>query len=152
MNVIHNYHGDIRVGREYTAVKCVGNFIRKRKKQRIVTDIYVDGGTRGSRICLVDTSEHKTIIKTRGGDLTNNELEYLAVLYALDYINNRHKKDNVTIYSDSKLIVNQINGEWRITTERLQPLYDKCIKRMTDKIKIKWIGRDSNLAGIILED
>jgi hypothetical protein len=48
--------------------------------------------------------------------------------------------------------VNQINGEWRITTDRLQPLYDKCMKRMTDKIKIKWIGRDSNLAGIILED
>ena len=121
-----------------------------------MTDIYVDGGTRGSRICLVDTSEHKTIVKNRdpafGEKLTNNELEYLAVLYALDYINNRHKKDNVTIYSDSKLIVNQINGEWRITTERLQPLYDKCMKRMTDKIKIKWIRRDFNLAGIILED
>ena len=152
MNVIHNYLGDIRVGREYTVVKCVGNFIRKRRKQRLVADIYIDGGTRGSRICLVDITDHKTIIKTRGGEPTNNELEYLAVLYALDYINNRHKKDNITIYSDSKLIVNQINGEWRITTERLQPLYDKCIKRMTNKIKIKWIGRDSNLAGIILED
>jgi len=150
--VDQHYHGDIRVGREYTAARCVGNFIRKRRKQRTVTDIYVDGGTRGSRICLVDTSAHKTIIKTRGGDLTNNELEYLAVLYALDYINNRHKKDNITIYSDSKLIVNQINGEWRITTDRLQPLYDKCMKRMTSKIKIKWVGRDSNLAGIILED
>jgi len=152
LNVKHSYLGDIRVGREYIAVKCVGNFIRKRRKQKLVTDIYVDGGTRGSRICLVDKSKDFTIIKTRGGDLTNNELEYLAVLYALDYINNRHKKDNVTIYSDSKLIVNQINGEWRITTERLQPLYDKCMKRMTDKIKIKWIRRDFNLAGIILED
>ena len=147
-----HYHGDIRVGREFTAARCVGNFIRKRRKQKLVADIYIDGGTRGSRICLVDTSVHKTIIKTRGGDLTNNELEYLAVLYALDYINNRHKKDNVTIYSDSKLIVNQINGEWRITTTNLQPLYEKCIKRMTDKIKIKWVRRDSNLAGIILED
>jgi len=152
LNVKHSYLGDIRVGREYTVAKCVGNFIRKRRKQKLVTDIYVDGGTRGSRICLVDKSKDFTIIKTRGGDLTNNELEYLAVLYALDYINNRHKKDNVTIYSDSKLIVNQINGEWRITTERLQPLYDKCMKRMTDKIKIKWIRRDFNLAGIILED
>ena len=148
----HNYLGDIKADREYTVAKCVGNFIRKRRKQKLVTDIYVDGGTRGSRICLVDKSKDFTIIKTRGGDLTNNELEYLAVLYALDYINNRHKKDNITIYSDSKLIVNQINGEWRITTERLQPLYDKCMKRMTDKIKIKWISRDFNLAGIILED
>ena len=152
MNVKHSYLGDIKADREYTVAKCVGNFIRKRRKQKLVTDIYVDGGTRGSRICLVDKSKDFTIIKTRGGDLTNNELEYLAVLYALDYINNRHKKDNITIYSDSKLIVNQINGEWRITTERLQPLYDKCMKRMTDKIKIKWIRRDFNLAGIILED
>ena len=117
-----------------------------------MADIYIDGGTRGSRICLVDTSVHKTIIKTRGGDPTNNEMEYLALLYALDYVNNRHKKDYITIYSDSKLMVNQINGDWQVTTDHLQPLYDKCIKRMTDKIKIKWVRRDSNLAGIILED
>ena len=156
MNVKHSYLGDIRVGREYTVAKCVGNFIRKRRKQRLVADIYIDGGTRGSRICLVDTTEHKTIIKNRdpafGEKLTNNELEYLALLYALDYINNRHKKNNVTIHSDSKLVVNQINGDWEIKTEHLIPLYDKCIKRMTDKIKIKWVRRDSNLAGIILED
>jgi len=150
--VDQHYRGDIRVGREFTAARCVGNFIRKRRKQKLVADIYIDGGTRGSRICLVDTSVHKTIIKTRGGDPTNNEMEYLALLYALDYVNNRHKKDNITIYSDSKLMVNQINGDWQVTTDHLQPLYDKCIKRMTDKIKIKWVRRDSNLAGIILED
>ena len=147
-----HYRGDIRVDREFTVVRCVGNFIRKRRKQKLVADIYVDGGTRGSRICLVDTTDHKTIIKTRGGDPTNNEMEYLALLYALDYVNNRHKKDNITIYSDSKLMVNQINGDWQVTTDHLQPLYDKCIKKMTDKIKIKWVRRDSNLAGIILED
>ena len=147
-----HYRGDIRVDREFTVVRCVGNFIRKRRKQKLVADIYVDGGTRGSRICLVDKSEKKTIVKTRGGDPTNNEMEYLALLYALDYVNNRHKKDNITIYSDSKLMVNQINGDWQVTTDHLQPLYDKCIKRMTDKIKIKWVRRDSNLAGIILED
>ena len=147
-----HYRGDIRVGREFIAVRCVGNFIRKRRKQKLVADIYIDGGTRGSRICLVDKSEKKTIVKTRGGDPTNNEMEYLALLFALDYINNRHKKDNVIIYSDSKLMVNQINGDWQVTTDHLQPLYDKCIKKMTDKIKIKWVRRDSNLAGIILED
>ena len=147
-----HYRGDIRVDREFIVVRCVGNFIRKRRKQKLVADIYIDGGTRGSRICLVDKSEKKTIVKTRGGDPTNNEMEYLALLYALDYVNNRHKKDNITIYSDSKLMVNQINGDWQVTTDHLQPLYDKCIKRMTDKIKIKWVRRDSNLAGIILED
>ena len=80
-----HYRGDIRVGREFIAVRCVGNFIRKRRKQKLVADIYVDGGTRGSRICLVDKSENKTIVKTRGGDPTNNEMEYLALLFALDF-------------------------------------------------------------------
>ena len=147
-----HYRGDIKADRGYIAVKCVENFIQKGRKQKIVTDIYVDGGTRGSRICLVDTSDHRTIIKSRGGEPTNNEMEYLALLYALDYVKNRHSNENVTIYSDSKLIVNQINGDWRITTAHLQPLYNKCIKRMTDNIKIKWVRRDVNLAGIILED
>ena len=51
--------------------------------------LYIDGGTRHNNICLVDGS--KTIVKTRNGidgDPTNNELEYLALLYALRYIQN----------------------------------------------------------------
>ena len=56
-----HYRGDIRVGREFTAARCVGNFIRKRRKQKLVADIYIDGGTRGSRICLVDKSEKKIV-------------------------------------------------------------------------------------------
>jgi len=113
--------------------------------------IYVDGGTRGSRICMVDKSDDKTIIKFRGGDPTNNELEYLALIYALEYIKNRHKNDNITIYSDSKLIVNQVNGDWRVSTVSLTDLHRKAVSKMTDKIKLVWISRDFNLAGHVLE-
>ena len=48
--------------------------------------IYVDGGTRGSRICMVDKTNDVTIVKTRGGNPTNNELEYLALLLSLIHI------------------------------------------------------------------
>ena len=113
--------------------------------------IYVDGGTRGSRICLVDKNSNMTKIKTRGGAPTNNELEYLALEYALQYIYNRYKNKDVTIYSDSLLIVNQINGKWRVTTEHLIPLYEKCNKKMTEKIKLVWVSRKKNLAGHRLE-
>ena len=116
-------------------------------------DIYIDGGTRGSRICLVDNDEeivHVRRTKT-GGVPTNNELEYLALEFALHYINNRYKGKKVVIYSDSKLIVNQINGKWRVTTETLKPLYEKCMRKMTNDIKIKWISRKFNLAGHVLE-
>ncbi len=113
--------------------------------------IYVDGGTKGSRICLVDNFKQKIITKFRGNKPTNNELEYLAVIYALEYINNNYKHKGVTIYTDSLLVTNQINGKWRVTTERLIPLYNKCIRKMTEKIKVVWVRRDSNLAGIYLE-
>ena len=113
--------------------------------------IYVDGGTVGTRICLVDKLKNKTIVKTRGVNPTNNELEYLALLYALEYIANNYKRRNITIYSDSMLIVNQINGKWRVTTPKLVPLYYKCIKLVTDKMKIKWISRDFNEAGWVLD-
>ncbi len=117
-------------------------------------NIFIDGGTRGSRICLVDGD--KTIVhvrKTSTGDTpTNNELEYLALEYALRYIDNKYRRKKIKIYSDSKLIVNQINGKWRVTTESLLPLYKKCKAKMTDNIKLIWISRNFNLAGHVLED
>ena len=114
--------------------------------------LYIDGGTRHNNICLVDGK--KIIVKVRNGITgkpTNNELEYLALLYALRYIQNNYKLRSIIIYSDSMLVVNQINGKWRVTTTTLVPLWEKCMKLMTDKIKIKWISRDFNLAGHILE-
>lgn len=113
--------------------------------------LYIDGGTVGSRICLVDKLKNKTLVKIRGVDPTNNELEYLALVYALQYITNNYKRRNITIYSDSLLVVNQINGKWRITTPTLLPIWNKCMKMVTDKIKIKWISRDFNEAGWVLD-
>ena len=113
--------------------------------------LYIDGGTRGSRICLVDKNTNETFVKKRGGKLTNNELEYLALEYALQYIANKYSDDYITIYSDSQLVVNQISGKWRITTEHLLPLWEKCNKKMTEKIKLVWVSRKQNLAGLVLE-
>ena len=102
--------------------------------------IYVDGGTRGSRICLVDGDIE--IIKYRKHPPTNNELEY---------VRDKYKGKNITIYSDSKLIVNQLTGKWRVTTESLKPLWEKCSSMMTKKIKIIWTPREFNRAGWILD-
>lgn len=112
-------------------------------------NIYVDGGTRHSNICLVDGE--KIIIKYRGKNPTNNELEYLALLYALEYVRDKYRCQDVIIYSDSQLIVNQMNGEWRVTTDNLIDLHNKCFRMLTSKIKIKWISRKFNLAGHVLE-
>lgn len=114
--------------------------------------IYVDGGTHKSRICVVDQSNNFEIVKTRKGNPTNNELEYLALLYALSYIHTAkiHARQ-IIILTDSKLMVNQMNDKWRITNEKLAKLNGKCKKIMLPNIKIKWISRKRNRAGFILD-
>ena len=111
--------------------------------------IYIDGGTRNSNICMVDGTH--IAVKYRGGNPTNNELEYLALMYALGYIRDKYKCAEVEICSDSMLVVKQMNGKWRVTTESLLPLYEKCQSMMTSRIKIKWVPRKFNLAGHVLE-
>jgi len=114
--------------------------------------IFIDGGTHKSRICLVDQKHGKEIVKQRSGNPTNNELEYLALLYALSYIQtNKIRARRITILSDSKLVVMQVNREWKVNNPRLDLLKTKCQKKMGSNIKIKWIGRNKNKAGIILD-
>jgi ribonuclease HI len=112
--------------------------------------IYCDGGTRGNAICLVH--DDTIIVKTRGGELTNNELEYLALIYTLEYIDTNNLK-NVKIYSDSRLIVRQVNGTYRVTTDNLIKLHRKTLQKMLRccGVQIRWVKRDKNKAGRHLE-
>jgi len=120
-------------------------------KKEVVIHVYVDGGTRGNQICLIDG--RRKILKTRRGKLTNNELEYLAVIYGLQYIINHYQNRVVHLYSDSKLIVQQVNGHWKVTTQSLFLLHLKA-DRLLEKsgVILKWTPRDFNLAGIYLEE
>jgi len=113
-------------------------------------NIYCDGGTRGGVICIVH--DDKIIVKKRGVKYTNNELEYLALIYAIEYIRT-NQLTNVTIYSDSKLIVNQVNGKWRVTTEALTKLHEKATTKLSKccSVQLCWIRRERNKAGIHLD-
>src|SRR2546428_4921921 len=58
------------------------------------------------------------------GDRTNNEAEYYALLKALELIaekttgKGRGNIGEALVRSDSKLVVNQVNGEWRGEEEK----------------------------------
>ena len=114
---------------------------------------YIDGGTHCYNICLYDPSHERYIIKYRKKEPTNNELEYLALLFCLEYIQGitYNKSEGITIYSDSQLVVNQINGEWSVKDEKLCELYEKCMKKMNKDIKLVWVPRAKNLAGVYLQ-
>jgi ribonuclease HI len=62
--------------------------------------LYVDGGTRGMVICLHDPQRDKTIVKRRPGASTNNDLEYLAIIYGIEYAKKYYPRDEIVIHSD----------------------------------------------------
>lgn len=96
--------------------------------------IYVDGGSRGNPGHAASgyvISEGKNIIKEDGeylGQTTNNVAEYTAVLLALKKIKALYGKEKIqemkfNFFSDSLLLVSQMNGVYKIEHEGLQKLF-----------------------------
>ena len=143
---------DIKEDKESTVEFYVERLIQPNILRKIVIKLYVDGGTRGMVICLHDPQRQKYIIKRRRGATTNNDLEYLAIIYGLEYANKYYPRDRVIILSDSKLAVSQINGDYKVNGDNLIALHKKVLRKINwRRICIKWIRRDVNLAGIHLE-
>jgi ribonuclease HI len=132
---------------------------------------YIDGGSQGNerrdrprsaRIAIaysessdrIDPSNIK-IYWGAVGDKTNNEAEYLALLKTLELITER-KSDGageLVIRSDSKLIVNQIKGEFRVKEPRLKDLNEKAkdaIQKL-GSVRLEWVPRRENYAGLWIE-
>ena len=54
--------------------------------------------------------------------------EYKAVIKALDCASG-HCRGDVIHYSDSALVVNQLNGDWRVKAKHLKPLIDEVFQK-----------------------
>ena len=59
-------------------------------------------------------------------DSTNNEAEYKALIAGLKYLL-EFKLLNPIIFSDSELIVKQVNGEYKVKNERMKILHSEAI-------------------------
>jgi ribonuclease HI len=58
------------------------------------------------------------------GQCTNNEAEYTAVIRALEAAERMAERD-VIVFSDSKLVINQLNGLWAIRNPRMAKLNEE---------------------------
>ena len=92
--------------------------------------MYTDGGSRGNPgpaaigVAIYDSAKH--LLKSYGktiGIATNNEAEYEALLAALLICWANPDLTDPIIYSDSTLVVKQVNGLMRCRTLNLEPLY-----------------------------
>jgi len=92
-------------------------------------EIYTDGGSKGnpgpSAIGLVFYIAGKEVFRHREdiGITTNNIAEYTALTRALEFvIKNQYKIDKIICYADSQLLVNQLNGLYKIKNQNLMNL------------------------------
>ncbi len=121
--------------------------------------IYTDGGSRGNpgkaAIGVVFCNEMGQKIKEFGeylGDgLTNNDAEYQAVIFALKKFKAVFGKkiaevSEVEVRSDSELLVNQMNGKYKIENERIQKFFIEIWNLKIDfaGVKFKAIPREKN--------
>jgi ribonuclease HI len=96
-------------------------------------NVYTDGGSRGNPGpgaigVVIQSQAGKTIhsFSRAIGHTTNNVAEYTAVIEALKWlIANKDKIVNyklsiINFYSDSQLMVNQLNGNWKIKDPELR--------------------------------
>lgn len=113
-------------------------------------NVYVDGSggpNGGFGFFVKETGESHYEKKP---DITNNQAEYMAIISALNKFVNTN--DKITIYSDSKNTVNQLNHEFAINNEQLRDLAREAWNVMGrfSNLSIIWIPRKENLAGKML--
>jgi len=92
----------------------------------------VDGGSRGNPgpagIAAVATDPSGEILAERSetiGEATNNVAEYRALLLGVELAKELGAEE-VEFVGDSKLIVEQVKGSWKVKQEHLRPLHTKA--------------------------
>ena len=115
--------------------------------------VYTDGASRGNpgpgaiAFIILDGKgevimEHKHFI----GKCTNNIAEYRALISALE----RAKKfgSEITCFSDSKLMINQLKGNYKVKKDHLKTLFEKAksLEKAFKKVEYKNVRRtDPNI-------
>jgi len=112
--------------------------------------VYVDGsgGPNGGFGFFVKETGESLYEKKPG--ITNNQAEYMAIISALNKFVDSN--DEITIFSDSKNTVNQLNHKFAINNEQLRDLARQAWNVMGkfSNLSITWIPRKENLAGKML--
>ncbi|MCC6290710.1 ribonuclease HI family protein [Candidatus Nomurabacteria bacterium] len=119
--------------------------------------LQTDGGARGNPgpagagvVVLSETGEIlKTAKKFLGERLTNNEAEYLALLFGLENLPSligERGEAEVVVRLDSELVVKQLNGDYKVKEPRLKELAQgvKDLSHIFSAVTFTHIPREEN--------
>jgi Ribonuclease HI len=113
---------------------------------------HVDGAARGNPgpagIGVVLTDDEGVVVKEVAeplGRTTNNVAEYSALIRALEEAR-ALGCSRISIFTDSELMARQINGQYRVKTEHLFPLYQRVTILLTyfDRATVTHVRRELN--------
>ena len=113
---------------------------------------HIDGGSRGNPgpaaagFTLTDAAG--TQLQARGivlGRATNNVAEYTGLIKALGAAA-QHGARQLTVFSDSELLVKQINGQYRVKSELIKPLFEQAVSLLAQfgSWQVRHIQREQN--------
>jgi len=97
-------------------------------------EIFIDGSSRGNPgragCGVVIRDGTGTTLLEEGfdlGEMTNNAAEYNALIIALEEAL-LLRADRVKVYTDSELLVRQVNGQYRVKNPRLKVLHQRVMR------------------------
>ena len=114
--------------------------------------IQFDGGSRGNPgiagggvVIYKDNVEIISLCVPYSTSMTNNQSEYLTLKEALILALKEGYKE-LTVQGDSMLVINQVNGLWKIKNEELKNIHSEILNLINsfDKIKFEHIYRKYN--------
>jgi len=121
--------------------------------------IEADGGSRGNPGpaaygCLVKDAQTNEVLFKEGktlGITTNNVAEYSGLVAALIASREIDPNAQIEVRMDSKLVVEQMSGNWKIKHENMKGLVEKVRNAFPQsQVKYVWVPREDNLAADIL--
>lgn len=116
--------------------------------------IEADGGSRGNPglsgagAVVIDGETNKTLreISLPLGIATNNFAEYTALIAALEAASEIDSAAEITVRMDSKLVIEQMAGRWKIKHPDMMALARKAQQLIAGKrVEFVWIPREQNI-------
>ena len=111
---------------------------------------WIDGASRGNPGeagfgVIVETDGETHEIAGFLGRTTNNVAEYAGLVAALTFAE-RRGLDNLTLFSDSELLVRQLSGAYKVKAPHLVPIFLKVLKlrRKIAHCDIQHLPREEN--------
>jgi broad specificity phosphatase PhoE/ribonuclease HI len=115
--------------------------------------VEADGGSRGNPGpagfgCAVWSGDHETLLAEHGlaiGVTTNNVAEYRGLIAGLEEAR-RLGATEVAVRMDSKLVVEQMSGRWKVKHAGMAELHQQArsLASTFDSVSFTWIPREQN--------